>query len=422
MFALVDCNNFYVSCERVFNPALEGRPVVVLSNNDGNVVARSNEVKDLGLEFGAPLFKCEDMIARHGIRAFSSNYTLYGDLSRRVMETLATFSPEMEIYSIDEAFLSLKGVPAGDLDCLGRRIRATVRQWTGIPVSIGIAPTKTLAKLANGLAKKTTESGGVICLPDPSAIDDLLESVAVERVWGIGRRYTLLLNRNGVRTARQMRDLPDRWVRKHMTVTGLRLAWELRGVSCLSLEEAPAPRKGIVCSRSFGRPAESLAEIREALAAYVSRAGEKLRAQRSAAAALGVFVCTNPFRDEPQYANFRSASLPAPTSYTPELVRWAHHLLDGMFRPGFRYKKTGVMISEIVPESMAPGDLFSPPGLDGRRRSLMEAVDRINERRGRGAVRFASEGIDQGWRMRRALLSPRYTTRWDEIPVVSALE
>jgi DNA polymerase V len=243
MFALVDCNNFYVSCERVFNPALEGRPVVVLSNNDGNVVARSNEVKDLGLEFGAPLFKCEDMIARHGIRAFSSNYTLYGDLSRRVMETLATFSPEMEIYSIDEAFLSLKGVPAGDLDCLGRRIRATVRQWTGIPVSIGIAPTKTLAKLANGLAKKTTESGGVICLPDPSAIDDLLESVAVERVWGIGRRYTLLLNRNGVRTARQMRDLPDRWVRKHMTVTGLRLAWELRGVSCLSLEAAPAPRR-----------------------------------------------------------------------------------------------------------------------------------------------------------------------------------
>ncbi len=421
MFALVDCNNFYVSCERVFMPSLEGRPVVVLSNNDGNVVARSNEVKALGLEFGAPYHKCRDFIARYGVQVFSSNYALYGDLSLRVMETLARFSPSMEIYSIDEAFLHLPSSRRFDIMEWGSRIRATVRQWTGIPVSIGIGPTKTLAKLANRLAKKRFPDRGVFDISGCTDMDDLLESVFVGDIWGIGHSYSAMLARHGVTNARQFRGLPDHWIKKRMTVTGLRTAWELRGRPCLDLEEMAPPRKGIVSSRSFGRPVESLGELREALASYVGRAAAKLRRQGSAASFLGVFLATNRFKAEPQYSNFTAVRLPVPSSYTPELLVPALACLESIYRPGFRYKKTGIMLSEIVAECDAVRSLFEDQGASGRKRRLSETVDRINGRLGAGRLFYAAEGMGKSWQMRRSLLSPAYTTRWSEIPVVKAL-
>lgn len=420
LYFLVDCNNFYVSCERVFAPGLRERPVVVLSNNDGNVVALSNEVKEMGLPFGAPFFKVKELIRKEGVAVFSSNYTLYGDMSRRVMDCLGPFAPEMEIYSIDEAFLSMRGV-AGDPVAYGRRIRETVRQWTGIPVTIGIAPTKTLAKLASRIGKKERSCLGVFDLTDAGRADRALGATGAGDVWGVGRQYAELLRRNGILTARQLRDAPDRWVRRHMTVTGLRTVWELRGVPCIPLDELPAPKKGIVSSRSFGRTVERPEELREAVSAYTARAAEKLRAQKSVAGSITVFLSTNRFReDDPQYSTGVACRLPVPSSYTPRLIHVACRLLDRIYREGYRYKKAGVMLYEIMPEGDAQLDLFSGFRDTDRTRRLMQAVDRVNRTMGRHTVRFAAEGIAVPWRMRREFLSGRFTTRWDEIPVVRA--
>ena len=420
LFALVDCNNFYVSCERVFNPIIEGKPVVVFSNNDGNVVARSSEAKALGIQFGAPAFECEQLIKKNGVYAFSSNYALYGDMSQRVMNTLSGFVPEMEIYSIDEAFLSFSGLSSvKDLTGYACQIRKTVKRWTGIPTSIGIAPTKTLAKLANKLAKKNPEHRGVCSVIEHPELDRLLDSVKVEDVWGVGVQYTKLLNLNGIFTALELKNAPDRWVKKQMTVMGLRTVWELRGHSCIPLEKAPPPKKGIISSRSFGRPVKSLAELKEALASYVSRAAGKLRAQRSVALFITVFLGTNPFKDEPQYHNSMTLRLPVPTSYTAELIRHAHRILEELYRPGFRYKRTGVLFTEIIPEDQAQLNLFKPPS-SGKQDTLMRTVDRINMRWGANTVTHAAEGIQKGWRMRQLRLSPRFTTQWEEIPVVKA--
>jgi DNA polymerase V len=419
LFALVDCNNFYVSCERVFNPIIEGKPVVVLSNNDGNVVARSNEAKALGVQFGAPAFECENLIKK-GVYAFSSNYALYGDMSQRVMNTLSGFAPEMEIYSIDEAFLSFSRLPSvKDLTGYAFQIRRTVKRWTGIPTSIGIGPTKTLAKLANKLAKRNPEHRGVFNIIEHPETDKLLDGVRVEDVWGIGVQYTKLLNLNGIFTALQLKNAPDRWVKKHMTITGLRTVWELRGHSCIPLEEVPPPKKGIISSRSFGRPVESLAELKEALASYVSRAAGKLRAQRSVALFITVFLGTNPFKDEPQYHNSITSRLPVPTSHTVELIRHAHRGLEELYRSGFHYKRTGVFLTEIMPEDHAQLNLFSSPS-SGKQDILMKTIDRINMRWGNNTVIYAAEGIQKGWRMRQLRLSPRFTTQWEEIPVVKA--
>jgi DNA polymerase V len=420
LYFLVDCNNFYVSCERVFRPALWGKPVVVLSNNDGNVVALSNEVKEMGLPFGAPLFRVKELLRTHGVTMFSSNYTLYGDMSRRVMECLAGFAPEMEIYSIDEAFLAMGGIP-GDPAACGRSIRDAVKQWTGIPVSIGIAPTKTLAKLASRIGKKYPACGGVFELTDLARMDETLGAADAGDVWGVGTQYRELLHRNGIRTARQLRDAPDKWVRRNMTIMGLRTVWELRGVPCLPLDELPAPRKGIVSSRSFGRPVERPEELREAVAAYMSRAAEKLRAQRSVTGSITVFISTNRFREsDPQYSNGITCRLPVPSSYTPRLVDVACRLLDRIYRRGYRYKKAGVMLCEIMPEGDAQLDLFSRFHDTDRSRRLMRTVDRVNRDMGRHTLRFAAEGSAKPWRMRREFLSGRYTTHWGEIPLVRA--
>jgi DNA polymerase V len=420
VIALVDCDCFYVSCERVFNPKLESRPVVVLSNNDGCVVARSKEAKALGIPMGAPRFQWEDVFCRHDVSVFSSNYELYGDLSRRVMDTLGQFSPEVEIYSIDEAFLRFPADGRTPCEAIAAQIRRRVKQYTGVPVSIGIGPTKTLAKVATEFAKKKGEYNGVFDITDHTSFDDFLEKLPVGDVWGVGRRYSELLTRNEIRTARELRDAPDRWIRKQMTVVGLRTVWELRGIQCIPLELAPQPKQSIVCSRSFGRAVETLTEMKEAVASYMSRAAERLRRQSSVASSIQVFIETNRFNSDSQYANAITLQLDQPTAFTPELVRAAACAVERIFKPGYRYKRAGVMLLGIAPQDQAQYGLFSRPYSE-REKRMMEAIDQINAKFGKGTIKVAATGLKKLWEMRCNLRSPRFTTRWSELPVVAAL-
>jgi DNA polymerase V len=440
LFGLVDCNNFYVSCERAFRPALEGEPVVVLSNNDGNVVARSDESKALGITMGMPFFKARPVIERHGVTWFSSNYALYGDLSRRVFDTIGGFVPALEHYSIDEAFVHFEG-GHGEEDA--RDIKRTVRKWTGIPVSVGIGPTKVLAKIAASVAKKHPEHGGVVDLSGADA-DHYLKDFDVADVWGIGPRYAKFLKSEGdenseqpdlweasglprvlgkrrIETALELKRCPDWWVRKHLTIKGLRLVWELRGIPCLPLEVFEKPRKGLCCSRSFGRPVTTLHELGQAVAMHCARGGEKLRRQRLAASHLTVFISTSRFRQSPEevYSAAASWQLPFPTSYTPGLISAARSLLGRVYKPGFVYHKAGVFLSDIVPEAERQQSVLADID-DDRRARVMRAVDEINRRHGRYAVRPLAVSSERGWEMRRQRLSPRYTTRLDEVLRVKA--
>ncbi|MYL84773.1 DUF4113 domain-containing protein [Desulfovibrio aerotolerans] len=421
VLALVDCNSFYASCERVFVPALADQPVVVLSNNDGCIIARSAEAKAVGIPMGKPAFACRELFRRHRVAVFSSNYALYGDLSARVMQTLARFAPSLEVYSIDEAFLDLTGLPQ-DVVAYSRRIRDTVRQWTGIPVSIGLGPTKTLAKVANKLAKMDPAHGGVLDFAASPQPDALLESVGVADVWGIGRRYAAMLARHGVENARQFRDLPRAFVQKRMTVGGLHTLLELRGVPCIELETAVAAPKSVVASRSFGQPVLAVADLREALAVYVTRATERLRRRGMVASGVTVWVQTNTFiAGEPQYANSAFAALPAATSHTGQILASALAVLERLFRPGYRYKKTGVMLSGLEPAGCRQGSLLAPaPDADPKAARLMAVLDKTNARWGRDALRLAAGGIGQPWKMKQAARSPRYSTCWQELPVVRA--
>ncbi len=419
VFALVDCNNFYASCERVFNPKLNGKPIVVLSNNDGCVVARSNEAKALGIGMGVPEFQIRSVLRTHRVQVFSSNYTLYGDLSQRVMETLEQFSPHIEVYSIDEAFLSLLGFARRDLTEYGRQIRRTVKQWTGIPVSVGMAETKTLAKIANRIAKRNPDMGGVcdlLACPDREA---LLEGVAVEDVWGIGPNYARLLNQHGLTTALQLRQADDQWIRKHLGIVGVRLVYELRGHSCLDLDECPAPKQGITCSRAFGRSVCTLADMEEAVSSYVSRAAEKLRGEGLAATVLTVFLMTNAFTDEPQYRNSVTCSLPVGTDTTSELIRVALKGLRSIYRDGYRYKKAGVMCTALVSASQVQPDLFDHQDRP-RSKRLMAALDAVNDRWGAGTLEYASSGLTKTWKTQFHRRSLAYTTDWNELPFVRA--
>ena len=416
--ALVDCNNFYVSCERVFNPKLEGKPVVVLSNNDGCVVARSNEAKALGIKGGIPAFKIDHLVRSGEVYAHSSNYSLYGDMSQRVMETLSYFTPEMEIYSIDEAFLNLSGIACGSLREYGITIRSTVRRWTGIPVTIGIAETKALAKIANRLAKKSPKTGGVLNLTASPYQEKALSVIPVEKVWGVGRRYAKFLRKHGVETALDLRNAEDSWVKKHMSVVGLRLVRELRGIPCISMELCPPAQKEICVSRSFGKPVTSLTEMQEAIAVYATRAGEKLRNERSAAGALMVFMMTNRFRDEPQYCKSTVLELPVPTGCTQELIRYTLKGVEKIFRKGYRFNKAGVVLAGLVPENQIQTDLFDTRNREGSKK-LMQALDAVNARMGKDTLKYAAAGVKQQWKTRFNKRSPRYTTRWCELAKVS---
>ena len=419
LFALVDCNNFYASCERVFDPKLEEKPVVVLSNNDGIVVARSNEAKALGIGMGVPEFQIRHLIRRHDVQVFSSNYTLYGDMSQRVMDTLAQFTPDLEIYSIDEAFLSLSGFTSHNLTEYGRTIRTTVKKWTGLPVSIGIAETKTLAKVAGRVAKRSKEAAGVFDLTACQDRDGLLAETAVEDIWGIGPNYARLLTQHGIQTALDLRGVDDHWIRKRMGVVGARIVQELRGVPCLPLEECPPPKQGITVSRSFGRPITSLAEMRQAVATYTARAAEKLRGERLAVTVLTVFLMTNSFKDEPQYSNAATIKLPVSTDSTSDLLRYALEGMGRIYKEGYRYKKAGVMLTALVPASQVQGSLFDHQDRE-RSSRLMRVLDRLNDRIGAGTLRYAAEGFSKHWRARFERRSPAYTTRWEDLPVAKA--
>lgn len=420
VYALVDCNNFYVSCERVFDPRLEHKPVVVLSNNDGCVIARSQEVKDLGVRMGTPAFEMRPLVQKHGVRCLSSNYTLYGDMSGRVMDVLTMHAPAVEIYSIDEAFLDLDGV--ADRVNFGRELKKTVRQWTGIPVAIGIAETKTLAKVANKVGKKHAVHAGVLDFTALSVRerDSILESVDVADVWGVGFAHAPRLHAEGIKTAKQFRDADRRWIKAQMGVCGLRTVLELGGVNCLPLELVPPLRKGITSSRSFSELVTTEAALVEAVATYVTRAAEKLRRYRLAANALSVFVQTNRFREQDaQYSNSAGFTLPCPSSDTSELISLATRGIRRIFREGYRYKKAGVMLTDLVPEATAQLPLFDDRDRI-RRRKLMTAIDEVNAKMGSGILFFAAQGIEQPWKMRRGKLSPNYTSQWDELMSVRA--
>ncbi len=421
IFALVDCDNFYASCERVFNPAVANRPIVVLSNNDGCVIARSNEVKQMDIPFGSPYFKIENLLKQHNVAVFSSNYELYGDMSARVMEILAQFALDIEVYSIDEAFLELDGFRNCNIEEYARHIRDYVVRGTGIPVTIGVGTSKTLAKIASRHAKKNRDTyKGVCCLVDHPNIDRVLESVPVEDIWGVGRQYDKFLRRYRITSARQLKYVRDKWVKKHMTVVGLRTVWELRGTSCLPLELVPPAKKEICNSRSFGHAVTTLKDMREAVAEYASRAAVKLRRQNSAARILQVFLTTNRFKDEPQYFNSTQIVMPAPTNDTLEIVKYACFAIERIFKPNYRYKKAGVFLCDIVPDTDIQNNLFDPYPHREKSQRVMNVLDQINTRYGSGTLQVAAAGTRKEWSMQRNLKSNNFTTNWNEIPVVRA--
>jgi DNA polymerase V len=422
-FALVDVNNFYVSCERVFNPRLESVPVVVLSNNDGCAVARSNEVKSLGVKMGTPWFKMKALAKAHGVVALSSNYALYGDMSARVVAILRGFTPAIEVYSIDESFLRIESVVKhyGDAVRLGQAVRARIAQWTGLPVCVGIGATKTIAKLANHLAKKRPEYDGVCDFHSLTAIEQeqCLRTIDVGEVWGVGSRTVRQLAALQIQTVWDFYRAKPKAIREQFGVVLTRTWMELHGESCLSLEEINADKKQIIASRSFGKPVESIDDLRQSVATYVATAAEKLRAQQSLAAALHVFVMTNRFKDsEPQYDAGLTVPLAYPSDDTRTLTTAALAGLERLYRKGYRYKKSGVMLLDLSAKRMVQNDLFEDTQTKAKSARLMRVMDQINQTWGRGSLRSGACGFEQSWSMRAEHRSPRYTTRWDELPVV----
>lgn len=418
--ALVDCNNFYVSCERVFNPRLEGKPVVVLSNNDGCAVARSNEVKALGIKMGQPWFKMKDIAKKHGIIALSSNYTLYGDMSARVMSILSDFSPNQEIYSIDECFLDLDGFDPNMLMDYGQKIRQTVRQSTGIPVCVGMADTKTLAKLANHCAKKGLAGSNGVCnfgSMDEQQLGALFASIPVGEVWGIGRRITAKLNEMSIMTIQDLRRADPEYIRQQFSVVVERTVNELNGIPCIDLEEAGTPRQQIMVSRSFGSEVTQLSDLSESISYFTSKAAEKLRHDGSVASNLCVFVRTNPFNEVPQYSRSMIISLLQPTDDTTKLIHAALQGLKQIYRSGYGYKKSGVLLMGLQPKGSVQTSLFDEPEDQAKSDSMMRVMDAINRKMGQGSVTVASSGVRQRWAMRRERKSPSYTTEWAELPV-----
>jgi DNA polymerase V len=424
-FVLVDANNFYASCEAVLDPSLAGRPLVVLSNNDGCIVARSAEARALGIAMGTPYFQARPLLEHHAVRVRSSNYTLYADMSQRLMDTLELWLEEIEVYSIDEAFGRLHRPRGGaDLGTWGDALRAAVRRDLGLPVAVGIAPTKVLAKLANRIAKHHPErrQRGVFDLGAVEDPDPWLEGVAVEDVWGIGRKLARWCRLRGVRNARELRDLPAEELRQRCGVVGLRLQRELLGYSCLPLVRLPPAKQETCVSRSFRRPLNSVRELKEAVATYLSRAAEKLRQQRQRAGAITVFVRTSPFDGRPFYSNAARVRLAVASDDTAVLLAAALPLVEHLFRPHRPLQKAGVLLQELQSLEQLQHHLLAPQseGEQRRRAALMATVDALNHRYGRGAIQWAACGLRPGWTMRRSLLSGAATTRLEELPVARA--
>ncbi len=416
MFALVDCNAFFVSCEKVFQPHLEGKPVVVLSSNDGCVISRSQEAKTIGIKMGEPLFTIKDKVKQHGVRVFSSNFSLYRDMSRRVMATLQAHSSALEVYSVDEAFLDLRQLPSQDLFSHGCFIKSVVKQWTGIPVSVGIAPTKTLAKVANHFAKRN--ASGCLVLTDPSRIEAILKDFPLSEVWGIGYKWTKKLSSHSLHTALNLARADIQWIQKTFNVVLARTALELQGVSCLKLEEIYPPKKSMISSRSFGNPVTSLDVLSEAVSSHASRLAHNLRQQKSKAALIRVAIRTSPFHNQEDfYTNSYIVPLPSPSQDSSILISAARKGLKKIFRENLRYKKAAVMALDLCPEDQATPSLFDTqkPRHDAKRKQLLKTLDNLNDNHGKRTVLFASEGVRKSWAPNSLWKSQAYTTNWEEL-------
>ena len=415
--ALVDCNSFYVSCERLFNPRIRKKPVVVLSNNDGCIISRSNEAKALGIKMGEPYFKAKDIIVRNKVEVFSSNYSLYGDLSRRVMRTLKRFNAEIEVYSIDEAFMDLSNFPDDEVEKIGKEIRETVLQWTGIPTSIGIAKTKTLSKVANHIAKK--KQSGVTSLIGIDNLDPILEKVEINDVWGVGRQLTKFYQKNGIYNAKQLKNKSNTWIKKSSNVLGSRTAMELRGIPCINLETSQTKRKSCVVSRSFGKRIEKFQELKEAVANYCLNASEKIRSESLVAKAITVFVRTSPFqRNFSYYSNAKTIDFPIATNNSIEIVKTAVSILEKIFKNGYQYQKAGVMLTGLRNDD-GRKNLFSSEK-DEKIKSLMQSIDNTNYRYGRSTLSLASAGVHKKWNMKREYSSKIDTADFYSLPRIKA--
>ncbi len=415
MYALVDCNNFYCSCERLFNPMLEGKPVIVLSNNDGCAIARSEEAKALGISMGTPAFMIREIVKDHDVKVFSSNYTLYGDMSDRVMQTLSGFVSRLEIYSIDEAFLDMHNMEHTNLLKLGIEIRRTVIKHTGIPVCVGIASTKTLAKMANRYAKKRWREVGVHWAANQDLVDEMLAATEVGNIWGIGHRYALLLKTNGFKTALDFVGAPEEWVRVNMSVVGQRLYNELKGIPAIKWQFETRTKKNICTSRSFGSLLTDKALILEAACNYTANCALKLRQQKSCAREVIFFLQTNPHRTEDkQYSMSIKLKLESATNNTPELIKYVTKGFAMIYKPGFNYLKCGVIVDNLVPESAVQFSIFKN-GDEGKTKGIISAIDSINQNLGKETVRFAIQGFEKRYRLKAEMLSQRYSTNINEL-------
>lgn len=414
--ALIDVNNFYASCERVFNPKLEGKPVVILSNNDGCVIARNAITKALGIPMGAPWFKLKGEARQHEIIALSSNYALYADMSNRVMSILSNYSPNQEIYSIDECFLDVTGINNNLVD-YAQDMRGRIKQWTGLPVCVGLGSSKTLAKLANHIAKKRPEYNGVCNLNqfEPNQLNKLLSEVAIGEVWGIGRKLVPRLNAYGINTVLDLKASDPEYMRQQFSVVIEKTVRELNGQACMELEEVASPKQQILSSRSFGSPVTDLESLSESITLYISRAAEKLRKQKSYAGTLSVYIRTSPFSDEAKYSNTKTISLPSPTDDSRQLVSVGLWILKGIYKSGFKYQKAGIMLSNIVPAEGQQTDLFGFKQSVSKSDKLMSVMDEINRKMGKQKLRIASQGYKQPWAMKQDMKSQGFTTKWSEI-------
>ena len=414
MYALIDCNNFYVSCERIFNPHLENKPVIVLSNNDGCVIARSNETKSIGIKMGEPAFKIKDKIYKNNIITFSTNFALYGNISNRVINTVSSFNCNMEIYSIDEVFIDLSTFKRDDLLEFCLKIKKRIKKWTGIPVSIGISKTKTLAKAANYIAKKNHNGTGVFLI-DESNITNILNKIPVSNVWGIGRKNNQFLIYNNIKTANDLSKTDLLWIRKYMTIKGEKTVRELRGMSCIPLEQSYSSKKSICTSRTFGKMVTKQKDLIGSIATYVARCAEKLRVQNSYANFAHIFISSNSFRNDlPQYACSKIIKFPIPISDTSEMLAYIIPIVKKIFKKGYLYKKAGVVLTGIVSNTVIQKNLFEDCKIKNKEKLLNE-IDNINRKMGRDTIRYAIQGYNKSWILRQQKLSPCYTTRWSDL-------
>ena len=422
MIAIVDCNNLYCSCERVFNPTFENRPVVVLSNNDGIIIARSNEAKDLGIRMGEPVFKVRELLIKNNVAVFSSNYTLYGDMSRRVMNILSEMSPNIEIYSVDEAFLDFSGFEKYNITDYSLEIKQKIRQWTGIPVSVGVAETKTLAKIASRIAKKNPSFNGVFVIDKESVRIDSLHKTSIEDVWGIGRRLSAMLHACGIHTALDFANTDPKWVKQRMTITGLRTWNELNGESCIELETVESRKKSIVTSRTFGEYITEKAILSEALANFAVKCAYKLRKQKSCARELVIFIKTNHLKAGiEQYYGTQIMELPVATNSSIEIIKYVNMLLERIYKPGLLYNKAGVIVQNIVSEDCVQGNLFDTIDRP-KHNKLMKVIDNYNDYIGREKIRIMAQGFSRKWHLKNEHISKCFSTNIKDSIIVNCID